>query len=693
MNKMFNFNGMPRKRSGHAGGKSVSTIGMLVFLMAALLVLPSCFDDDDDETVTVKEYVCPDGTTADSKDDCPAVEPPPQMTQCQDGTTVTAPATCPAAPQYDHVIMEDDPANFTGGDAPDSIAGDMRDNEISGMGGNDEISGMGGNDILIGGDGEDTLRGGEGDDMLTGGAGNDMLDGGEGGEEKGDTAVYSNAMRVRVDLETGKANVIRQASTDPFAGAAEEDTLTNIENVTGSPGEDEITGDSEDNTLDGKGGNDTIMGGGGDDILIDEDYDADANDNAGNAESSMDKFDGGGGDDTLKIEDSRSLTINLTDITNDLVTITNTDNDTVAIATITTQMMEDGEGESVAVSTIENIDCNTDDGAGKCTITGDAMPNKFTVGDNDSGHDLNGGGGDDTLNGGGGPDTLNGDAGNDTINAGGGDDTAVDGGPGNDIINGGAGGDTLNGGEGDDELYGNDDGETVAIDTLAGGPGNDKYFPSISISDNTTTTDTVTETEANDPVATPPVVTEDKVIYFMYYVEPMEGEDPPAPTLALPSNVEVLHGTRYNDTITSAGGGTLLGHEGNDTFTGGTSDETFVGCAGDDKYTGGGGDDVFGIVNTGGDSGVDIIMDFTGDEIHIKGYDSDVGATTVVTPGTNQVEIHVGGVRLAVVQTTDTSTYTDGAALKKALDADGVIVFDTMFDPASNKCVSPDPMM
>ena len=47
---MFNFNGMPYKRSGRAGGKSVSMIGMLVLLLAALLVLPSC-DDGDTETV------------------------------------------------------------------------------------------------------------------------------------------------------------------------------------------------------------------------------------------------------------------------------------------------------------------------------------------------------------------------------------------------------------------------------------------------------------------------------------------------------------------------------------------------------------------------------------------------------------------------------------------------------------------
>ena len=55
MNKMFKFNGMPYKRSGRAGGKSVSMIGMLVLLLAALLVLPSCFDDD---TVEVETIIC-----------------------------------------------------------------------------------------------------------------------------------------------------------------------------------------------------------------------------------------------------------------------------------------------------------------------------------------------------------------------------------------------------------------------------------------------------------------------------------------------------------------------------------------------------------------------------------------------------------------------------------------------------------
>ena len=336
-----------------------------------------------------------------------------------------------------------------------------------------------------------------------------------------------------------------------------------------------------------------------------------------------------------------------------------------------TTTIKNDDDEDVVISTIENITGSP----GADNLTGD-----------DNANTLTGGGGDDTLSGGGGDDI---------INAGAGDDINVTGGMGNDMLKGGPGADTLNGGEGDDRLYGNDDGETISTDTLQGGSGNDIYFSSISITGVQTTTDTISETVPNEPDADTPVVTEDKAVYFMYYVKPMEDVDPPTPTLSLPENVEVLHGTRYNDTIELAsgndGGGTLLGHEGNDTFTGSTGSETFVGCAGNDGYTGAGGDDVFGIVNTGEGSGVDIIADFSGDEIHIKGYDSEVAVATSVTPGTAQVELRVGGVLLAVVQ--DTDDETDGAALKKALDADGVIVFDTMFDATSNKCVSPDPMM
>ena len=92
---MFKFNGMPYKRSGRAGGKSVSTIGMLVLLLVALLVLPSCTGDDTE--VEVDRYVCDDGTPAPDNDPAQCEVIPQDRYVCDDGTLApdNDPAQCP----------------------------------------------------------------------------------------------------------------------------------------------------------------------------------------------------------------------------------------------------------------------------------------------------------------------------------------------------------------------------------------------------------------------------------------------------------------------------------------------------------------------------------------------------------------------------------------------------------------------
>ena len=131
MNKMFKFNGMPYKRSGRAGGKSVSMIGMLVLLLAALLVLPSC--DNETEVEGPATYYC-------------------------NGVQVTGP-DCPEGPgdsDYDVTLEEDDHATaddaYNSGDSVESIAGSPGVDHIYGQGGDDEINGMGGNDVITGGE-------------------------------------------------------------------------------------------------------------------------------------------------------------------------------------------------------------------------------------------------------------------------------------------------------------------------------------------------------------------------------------------------------------------------------------------------------------------------------------------------------------------------------------------------------------
>ena len=100
----------------------------------------------------------------------------------------------------------------------------------------------------------ETLSGGDGDDTLVGGSGPDALDGGTGT----DTASYTDsAAGVTVDLSAGTGS----------GGTADGDTLTNIENITGSDYADTLTGDSGANVLTGGAGNDSLIGGAGNDTL------------------------------------------------------------------------------------------------------------------------------------------------------------------------------------------------------------------------------------------------------------------------------------------------------------------------------------------------------------------------------------------------------------------------------------------
>lgn len=194
--------------------------------------------------------------------------------------------------------------NVTGSQFADTITGDANANLLNGGNGNDTLNGRLGNDSLIGGNGIDTatyanasgavsvnltlgnasgadgtdtitsvenvtgsqfadtitgdanansLNGGDGDDTLNGRLGNDTLNGGNGI----DTASYANASgAVTVNLNTGNAS-----------GADGTDTLTLVENVTGSQFADTITGDANANLLNGGDGNDTLLGGKGDDLL------------------------------------------------------------------------------------------------------------------------------------------------------------------------------------------------------------------------------------------------------------------------------------------------------------------------------------------------------------------------------------------------------------------------------------------
>ena len=129
------------------------------------------------------------------------------------------------------------------------------DTLVAGSGDN-ILNGGDGNDILTAGPGNNELHGGAGNDLLYSGPGNDLLDGGIGN----DTASYAHATAgVTVNLGLLGAQDTLGAGID---------TLTGIENLTGSNYNDTLTGDNNSNIINGGLGNDVLNGGGGDDFLI-----------------------------------------------------------------------------------------------------------------------------------------------------------------------------------------------------------------------------------------------------------------------------------------------------------------------------------------------------------------------------------------------------------------------------------------
>jgi Ca2+-binding RTX toxin-like protein len=175
--------------------------------------------------------------------------------------------------------------NLSGSAGNDTLTGDGNVNVLAGDTGNDSLSGGAGNDTLYGDgriiidthntglsgpfitypdieaafpgsefvDGNDVLEGGDGDDSLWGGGGSD-------------TASYAGA----------SGEVVASLTSGFASGAAGNDNLHSIENLTGSAYHDILLGNGGANAIAGGdghdymrgiGGNDTLAGGNGDDYL------------------------------------------------------------------------------------------------------------------------------------------------------------------------------------------------------------------------------------------------------------------------------------------------------------------------------------------------------------------------------------------------------------------------------------------
>ncbi len=187
---------------------------------------------------------------------------------------------------------------INGGDGDDTINGDAGADTLNGGNGADTIDGGADNDTIDGGAGNDIINGGSGDDSIVGGTGDDTIDGGTnnavGAATGGDTANYSaSATSVTVDLATVGVN-----ATGASIG---NDSLTNIENVTGGSGNDTLRGDANANRLTGNNGNDLLNGRSGNDFLFGGAGDDTLIGGAGN-----DALDGGTGFDTADYSSAAS---------------------------------------------------------------------------------------------------------------------------------------------------------------------------------------------------------------------------------------------------------------------------------------------------------------------------------------------------------------------------------------------------
>ncbi len=327
---------------------------------------------------------------------------------------------------------------------------------VIGSDGNDTINANDDVNIIIGGLGNDTIYGAGGNDTLQGISGNNILDGGTGDDiiEGGtdiDTAQYKSASSsVSVDLS------ITASQNTSGAGS---DTLSSIENLTGSIYSDTLYGDNSSNTIKGIAGDDTIFGRDGDDKL----YGGSGSDTFV-LEAGDDLIDGGTGSDTIDLSSSGSA-LDVTLDGSNAVTITYNGTD--------------------KIKNIENIIATSDND----TLIGDDLNNHLEAKDGDD--TLRGGLGTNTLNGGDGIDTVDysGDIGVD-VNLNGqsatgvGIDTLLNienviGSNKDDIIEGDSYSNNLQGGDGYDTISFIGSSNVISVNVAGGtasGDGNDLFF-------------------------------------------------------------------------------------------------------------------------------------------------------------------------------------------------------------------------
>jgi Ca2+-binding RTX toxin-like protein len=444
----------------------------------------------------------------------------------------------------------------------------------------------------------DSLHGDAGTNVLIGGAGADALVGGGGI----DTAEYSaSPAGVTVDLVLGTGH----------GGDAEGDTLTGIENITGSALADHLSGDAGVNVLLGGAGDDTLRGGAG-----------------------ADHLDGGAGSDFANYQDSAAA------VTVDLLAHTNSG----------------GDAQGDTLTSIENLVGS----AFSDKLTGDGLDNTLTGGAGNDG--LVGGGGADHLVGGDGlldvasysDSTVavtvdlslgtghGGDAEGDTLSGiegldGSAFDDSLIGDGGTNLLAGEMGDDRLVGGAGDDALIGDSDlSADNGDDVLVGGAGADQLYGDFPGGSGDTGIDTA------DYSASAAGVTVDLISGTGL------GGDAQGDTLF---QIDNLVGSAFADHLTGdANANGLSGGAGNDTLRGGAGADALDGGDGSDfaNYQGSATAvtvDLLAHTNSGGDAQGDTLTSIenlygSSNDDHLSGDD---GRNVIGGENGNDVLVGNGG--------------------------------------------------
>ncbi len=317
--------------------------------------------------------------------------------------------------------------NARGGQGNDTIVGNDAGNQLRGNGGDDTISGANGSDVIDGGLGNDTEKGGSGNDTFLAGIdrGNDTLNGGDGI----DTISYAAAKAgVAINLAGGTANASAASlgtdtlvSIEAVIGSAFNDTLT------GGAAAETFIGGAGDDTISGGAGLDTASyatakaavvvnlslttaqntGGGGVDTLSGiENVTGSAFGDTLTGSSAANVLDGGAGADVMA-----------GGLGSDTYKVDNTGD-----------VIREGPGTErdlviagVSFTLADNVENLTLGGTAAIAGTGNALANILYG--NGAANVLSGGAGTDTLFGRGGDDVLIGGAGADTMTGGAGADT------------------------------------------------------------------------------------------------------------------------------------------------------------------------------------------------------------------------------------------------------------------------------